>query len=73
MEGKVMENINQKKMEEINLQIKEIKARQKLVKKIEATQVRISNYEKKLKEAQQELIILVEKFEKGEGEEQENE
>lgn len=68
-----MENINQKKMEEINLQIKEIKARQKLVKKIEATQVRISNYEKKLKEAQQELIILVEKFEKGEGEEQENE
>lgn len=68
-----MENINQKKMEEINLQIKEIKARQKLVKKIEATQARISNYEKKLKEAQQELIVLVEKFEKGEGEEQENE
>lgn len=62
--------ITQKKMEEINIQIKEIKARQKLVKRIETTQIKIANYEKKLKEAQEELINLVDKFEKGEGEEE---
>lgn len=62
--------INKKKMEEINIQIKEIKTRQKLVKRIETTQIKIANYEKKLKEAQEELINLVDKFEKGEGEEE---